>query len=408
MEPDDRRVARGARSRARRSSRRSCRCTRATRRPLSRPAPESSTSRCCAGRARRCSPWRRVARWRPARPAVRDAGPPVDARRSSRSATARCPSTSRRSSWRATASGSRRTGARRRPEDAAGRRRELGFPVVVKVDGEAHKSRGRRRRPRRRDPGSRGRRCAAGSAARCSSRVRLPPGAEAFCGMTRDPAVRAGARRRPRRRRTSRPSARSPSRVAPLDRETALELVAEAGLDRAGGRARGHARRALTRCHRPPGDRRDRRQSPDPGRRRRDSGRRPRRRRPRRKRMTEEAVLYERRGPAAWITLNRPEKLNALNRAIVAGLGRVDAPRPSPTTRSRPSSSPAPAARSRPGTTSARRSADRIESADDWHAVLRPGRRRDDGALEPAEADDRRRARLVPGRAPASSRWPAT
>jgi enoyl-CoA hydratase len=36
--------------------------------------------------------------------------------------------------------------------------------------------------------------------------------------------------------------------------------------------------------------------------------------------MTNDAVLYERRGPAAWLTLNRPDKLNALSDAIVAGL----------------------------------------------------------------------------------------
>ncbi len=33
-----------------------------------------------------------------------------------------------------------------------------------------------------------------------------------------------------------------------------------------------------------------------------------------------DAVLYERRGPAAWITINRPEKLNALNGAVLEGL----------------------------------------------------------------------------------------
>ncbi len=33
-----------------------------------------------------------------------------------------------------------------------------------------------------------------------------------------------------------------------------------------------------------------------------------------------EPVLYETRGPAAWITINRPEKLNALNKPVLEGL----------------------------------------------------------------------------------------
>jgi enoyl-CoA hydratase len=33
-----------------------------------------------------------------------------------------------------------------------------------------------------------------------------------------------------------------------------------------------------------------------------------------------DAVIYETRGLAAWITINRPEKMNALNEAVLAGL----------------------------------------------------------------------------------------
>ena len=36
--------------------------------------------------------------------------------------------------------------------------------------------------------------------------------------------------------------------------------------------------------------------------------------------MSEDVVLFERRGPAVWLTLNRPEKLNALSVAVVKSL----------------------------------------------------------------------------------------
>src|SRR5476649_1159275 len=38
--------------------------------------------------------------------------------------------------------------------------------------------------------------------------------------------------------------------------------------------------------------------------------------------MTDNSVVLEKRGPAFWITLNRPEKRNALNGEVIAGIAR--------------------------------------------------------------------------------------
>ncbi len=46
-----------------------------------------------------------------------------------------------------------------------------------------------------------------------------------------------------------------------------------------------------------------------------------------------ELVLEERRGPALWITMNRPEKLNALSGELVEAPARELPPRGRPTTR---------------------------------------------------------------------------
>ena len=45
-----------------------------------------------------------------------------------------------------------------------------------------------------------------------------------------------------------------------------------------------------------------------------------------------EVVLEQRRGPALWITMNRPDKLNALSGELVEGL-RASSAAPPPTTR---------------------------------------------------------------------------
>jgi acetyltransferase len=121
--------------------------------------------------------------------------------------------------------------ARRRagsPDEAGAAATDLGFPVVVKVDGPAHKSRvggvvlgiGTAE-------------AAADAARRLGERVlvarQLEPGPEAFCGMTRDPqygpvlAVGAGG--------TDVESGRVAVSLAPLDLEAAAELAYEAGIE---------------------------------------------------------------------------------------------------------------------------------------------------------------------------------
>lgn len=35
-----------------------------------------------------------------------------------------------------------------------------------------------------------------------------------------------------------------------------------------------------------------------------------------------DSVILEKRGAAYWITLNRPDKRNALNAAVIAGIGK--------------------------------------------------------------------------------------
>jgi enoyl-CoA hydratase/carnithine racemase len=38
--------------------------------------------------------------------------------------------------------------------------------------------------------------------------------------------------------------------------------------------------------------------------------------------MTDDSVILEKRGPALWITINRPEKRNAINGDVIAGIAR--------------------------------------------------------------------------------------
>ena len=38
--------------------------------------------------------------------------------------------------------------------------------------------------------------------------------------------------------------------------------------------------------------------------------------------MTDDSVILDKRGQALWITINRPEKRNALNGDVIAGISR--------------------------------------------------------------------------------------
>jgi acetate---CoA ligase (ADP-forming) len=115
------------------------------------------------------------------------------------------------------------------PEEAAAAARELGFPVVVKVDGVAHKARAGGVVLGVGSPEE-----AAAAAARIGGPVlvarQVEAGAEALCGMTRDPdfgpVLVAGAGGAAVEK-----LARVSAVVAPLDDETAAELVAEAGIE---------------------------------------------------------------------------------------------------------------------------------------------------------------------------------
>lgn len=123
------------------------------------------------------------------------------------------------------------------PDEAARAAVELGFPVAVKLDGPAHKSRVGGVVLGVETPEA-----AADAARRLGGSVlvsrQLAPGPEVFCGMTRDPqygsvlAVGTGG--------TSVESlGRIAASVGPLDAVTAAELVAEAGIEHARGEIAG-------------------------------------------------------------------------------------------------------------------------------------------------------------------------
>ena len=305
------------------------------------------------------------------------------------------PSTSRRRSSSATAIAFAPRRRATTPDEAGVAADELGFPVVVKVDGVAHKARD------------------AGVVLGIDSRRARPGGRRAARRpRARRPAARAGtrgvrrhdARPGPRRRssRSGAAASRSSSSTAPSPpparstASTALRLVREAGFEQAVD-ALADALLAVSRLavdqpsieeidvnplllHGDDGDRR----------------RRARRPRGEPDRMSG-TVDLERRAGAAWITLNRPDKLNALDACAGRGARRRARRRRPRTTPSGSSSCRARGGRSRPATTSPRRPEGRAARRR-LASRARARRRAHAAALVAAQADDRPRARLVPRR----------
>ena len=110
-----------------------------------------------------------------------------------------------------------------------------------------------------------------------------------------------------------------------------------------------------------------------------------------------DAVLLERRGPAAWLTLNRPDKLNAMNGEMVrelrdqlAAIEGDDSVKVVVLTGAGRAFSA--------GYDISEEVTDRIVGADQWRAVLAARRRAGDAAVGSVASDDRRGQRLVPCR----------